>query len=241
MEFELIAHRGFSAIAPENTLAAFSAAVESGADGIEFDVQLCADRLPVIIHDSTLDRTTNGNGYVREQTLAQLNKLDAGSWFDSRFSSEKIPTFAEALDLLKNTNLNIYAEVKETHFWNQKDLHNFLALILAQNYEDRCIVASFDANFLQKLRDCQQNLTLKLGYHVAKIAEFQEKLSYAAIEGDFLLCEYHLLLDNPSLIETTRSQGVEPIAWTVDLPKDLQKLARLGIRGIISNKLIHKN
>lgn len=241
MKIELIAHRGFSAIAPENTLAAFSAAVENGFDAIEFDVQLCADRLPVIIHDPAVDRTSNGSGLVREQTLAQLKTLDAGSWFDVRFGRETIPTFAEALDLLKHTNLKIYAEVKETNFWSEKDINNLLDLILDRNYENRCIVASFDPHFLQKVRDCQQNLTLKLGYHVAKLAEFKEKLSYAALDRSLLLCEYHLLLDNPSSIQTIRNRGLDIIAWTVDLPEELEKLAKFGVKGIISNKLVHKN
>ena len=116
MDMDIIAHRGYSAIAPENTLAAFQAAVEYQAQGVELDVQLSADRVPIVVHDSTLNRTTNGEGSVHTKTLNQLQSLDAGSWFSSEFIGEKIPTFQTVLDLLKNTKITIYAEVKETDF-----------------------------------------------------------------------------------------------------------------------------
>jgi len=91
----IIGHRGFRARYPENTMAAFAGAVDAGADMIEFDVQLSSDGIPVVIHDRTLDRTTNGSGPVTSHTLSQLKKLDAGSWFQSRFRAQTIPTLEE--------------------------------------------------------------------------------------------------------------------------------------------------
>ena len=91
MDYQLIAHRGYSAIAPENTLSSFRLALEESIFGVEFDVHLAADGVPIIIHDTTVDRTTNGTGKVAEKSLAQLQSLDAGSWFHPRFSQERIP------------------------------------------------------------------------------------------------------------------------------------------------------
>ena len=96
------AHRGFSGTAPENTLAAFRAAIDTGCDMIELDVHLSRDNQVVVIHDDTLERTTSGRGNVADQTYAELKRLDAGSWFDPRFSGERIPTLADVLSLARN-------------------------------------------------------------------------------------------------------------------------------------------
>jgi glycerophosphoryl diester phosphodiesterase len=98
-----IAHRGYSACYPENTLAAFKGAIDAGAHMIELDVCLSKDRHLVVIHDETVDRTTNGTGAVKALTLDQLSRLDAGSWFDPRFNTERLPTLAQVLDAVKGT------------------------------------------------------------------------------------------------------------------------------------------
>lgn len=110
----IIAHRGASALAPENTLAAFALALKQGADGIELDVMLTRDKELAVIHDASVDRTTNGNGLVAEMTLADLRKLDAGSKFSPDFAGEPIPTLRQVLELtgsriLVNIELKNYA------------------------------------------------------------------------------------------------------------------------------------
>lgn len=107
----IIAHRGASRVAPENTLSAFSKAKQLGANWVEFDVMLCADEL-VVIHDETLDRTTNGTGYVKEFSYHYLKCLDAGRWFDPKFSGEKIPTLRETLALLTRLGMSANIEIK---------------------------------------------------------------------------------------------------------------------------------
>lgn len=233
---EIIAHRGCSHIAPENTLAAFVAAIEQGADAIELDVQLSADDIPIIIHDATLDRTTNSSGLVREKNLIQLQHLDAGTWFSSQFSSESIPTWQQVLDLLKNTNLRLYAEVKEANYWSEAAIDNFVANIIAQGWQKRCIVASFEGDFLTKIR--QRNQEITLGYHCAESAKYQDKLERAAKDTNaVILCEYQLLLNNPALIESSKNKGVEIVAWTVDSLQDRDKLFSLGVKRLITNSL----
>src|SRR6056297_841327 len=95
--FFIWAHRGASAVAPENTLAAFTAALQAGADGIELDVHLTRDGVPVVMHDETVDRTTNGSGRIRDLSHAEIDDLDAGSWFGPRWRGEKIPTLEKVL------------------------------------------------------------------------------------------------------------------------------------------------
>lgn len=112
MATEIIAHRGNAAEAPENTLAAVRLAVEAGADGVEIDVQASRDGVPVVIHDETLERTTDGRGLVAEHTLAELQALDAGAWFDARHAGERIPTLEAVLALLRPTALAIHIELK---------------------------------------------------------------------------------------------------------------------------------
>jgi len=108
----VIAHRGASASAPENTLAAFRRAHEQGARWVEFDVKLTADNRPVVFHDETLDRTTDGRGPMAETPLAGLGELDAGKWFDPEFSGELVPTLEEVLDLLADLGMGANMEVK---------------------------------------------------------------------------------------------------------------------------------
>ena len=98
----VLAHRGASAYAPENTIAAFRLAHELGADGIELDVQLTRDKIPVVIHDDTVDRTTDGKGLVRELTIAEIARLDAGTWKTEDFAGEGIPTLAQVFEALSD-------------------------------------------------------------------------------------------------------------------------------------------
>ena len=108
----VIAHRGASAYAPENTLASFRLAKELHADWFELDCTLTKDGEVIVIHDDTVDRVTNGKGSVSSMTLAQLRQLDAGSWKDLQFAGERLPTLAEALDLAKEERIGVYIEIK---------------------------------------------------------------------------------------------------------------------------------
>lgn len=119
-DFVLIAHRGFSSKAPENTVAAFDLAVESGFTNIELDVQLTADDVPVVIHDSSVDRTTNGSGLVASMTYDQLAQLDAGSWFNARFKDENVPSLQLILERYAG-QIHLHLELKsELHELTQK-------------------------------------------------------------------------------------------------------------------------
>ena len=237
MNLEIIAHRGFSAIAPENTLAAFCAAIQHGANSIEFDVQLSSDGVPVIIHDPTLDRTTNGTGKVKDKTLEQLKTLDVGTWFDSKYFSERIPTLREALKAMKNLEKFAYSEVKGSDDWMAADVDNFVQILIETGWEDRCIVLCFKSKLLEQVRERSNKITL--GYLVASLSAFTENLPKAAADGNaIMLSQYHVLLAHPSLVETSRNQGVDVGTWTVDSSEDFQKLVNLGVVRIATNSLM---
>lgn len=239
MSLEIIAHRGYSAIAPENTIAAFAAAIEQGANSIEFDVQLSSDGEFVIIHDATLERTTNGSGKVAEKTLKELKQLDAGSWFNPKFAWEKIPTLREALDAIKNLDKFAYPEVKGSEIWTDRDVDKFVQILIETGWEERCIVLCFKDKLLEQVR--ARSSKIILGYLVADAAVYAEKLPKAAADGKaVMMSQYHTLLKNPFLIKASRNQGIDVGVWTVDSQPDLQKLVNLGVVRIATNSLVEK-
>jgi len=155
----LWAHRGASAQAPENTLAAFSAALESGADGLELDIHLTRDGVPVVIHDETLDRTTDGLGPVARASSRQLQKLDAGSWFSADFFDEPVPFLEDVLNTFgKQLRLNL----------ELKDFRAGMAVLemLGHYPAADIVVSSFDYKLLQSLRCMDKSLSLAVLFGV---------------------------------------------------------------------------
>jgi glycerophosphoryl diester phosphodiesterase len=191
----------------------------------------------VVIHNPTLDKTTGVSGNVTEKTLQELKKLDAGAWFDPKFSGETIPTLAETLDILTPLKQHIYLDVKPHCHWSDSQVDNLVKLLIDKGWQQKCIVSSFNPHFVEQVR--QINPGLKLGYIVANTQDYQEELAKAINQGNsVMISEYHLLLENPDLVEQTRNQGVDIVVWTVDDIKDFQALLNLGIKRIITNSLV---
>lgn len=237
MNLEIIAHRGFSSIAPENTLAAFSRAIARGASSIEFDIQLSADSIPVIFHDATLERIAGVAAKVREQNLSQLQTLDAGKWFGDQFLGETIPTLEEALSILKNVDKFLYFDVKPHCEWSDSEVASFVNSLKAAGIKEKCVITSFNDTFLSQVRRVSEELLI--GHIVANLEAYKTQLVKAVANRDNLISsQYRVLLENPALIEESRSQGVDIVAWTVDDRADMQKLLDLGITRIVTNCLI---
>jgi len=148
----VFAHRGASLLAPENTLAAFELAYELGASAIELDVQLTADFVPVVIHDETLQRTTNGQGLVAMKTAAALDKLSAGAWFDPRFAKESVPCLKEVLSTLAPLEMLINIEIKPNQLSVQRLVDAVLDVLTAQAYPlAHILLSSFDRAVVKQL------------------------------------------------------------------------------------------
>lgn len=159
---KIIAHRGSRGNRPENTLEAFQEALKVSSDGIELDVHLSKDGQVVVIHDETVDRTTSGKGYVKDMTLKQLKELDAGSWFDPKYSNARIPTLQEVLDLLAENHFSgvLNVELKTDVFQYSAIEEKVLALAEPYLAQFSVIYSSFHYETLKKSRSCAKTRKL---------------------------------------------------------------------------------
>ena len=146
-----VAHRGYAAVAPENTLPAFAAAVRAGATHVEFDVRTTADGVPVVIHDRTVDRTTNGTGHLWDLPYAEVTALDAGSWFSPAFAGLRVPTLAATLDLLAGGAHQLLLEIKRPA--TPAEVKAIVELVAERDLLDRTIVQSFDPEIVRLTRE----------------------------------------------------------------------------------------
>ncbi len=218
----IIGHRGASAEAPENTLAAFALAQEQGADGIEFDVQLSADGWPVIIHDSKLDRTTNGRGQVQQLTLAQLQALDAGE-------GQSIPTLDEVFETL-GPNFLYNVELKTAALRDTGLAAAVADRIQSHHVENQTVVSSFNP---LAVRWARRHLTQSTWVaHLSYKPALKFKHSLIPVQA---VHPYYRMVD-AAYMAWARKNGWRVHVWTVDDPAEAQRLANLGVHAIITNQ-----
>jgi len=228
----IFAHRGASAHAPENTLAAFNLAVEYGADGIELDVKLSSDGQVVIVHDPSLDRTTGTQGLVKDMTLNELRALDAGSFFSDEFKGEKIPTLAEVFEALgKKTFIN----VELTNYTTRRDhlVETVCMLVKRFGLQNRVFFSSFIGSNLSKVRIYLPNAPTGLLALPGILGAWHRSFGLAFGKYDAL---------HPSLKNTTQQQiyFVHRLkrrihVWTVNKEQDMHRLFKWGIDGIFTD------
>ncbi|MCR9251524.1 MAG: glycerophosphodiester phosphodiesterase [bacterium] len=161
-EFKVIAHRGASGVAPENTLAAIGAALDMGVDMIDIDVRMSKDGEVVVIHDATVDRTTDGTGRVDQYTLSELKYLDAGSWKDSKFTGEKIPTLREVLDSINGRAIALI-EIKhlDSTAYEVFTEHLVETIQAEKNGYEWCILQSYEPEYLEIAHDLDDKIQTK--------------------------------------------------------------------------------
>jgi len=169
-EVHVCGHRGHSIGAPENTIAAFTATREHGGDSAEIDCVLTEDGEIVLMHDQTLDRTTNGTGLVSAKTLADIRTLDAGGWFDERFAGERIPTLAEAIEFAKTYDFGLVVEVKEARQMD-RFVRRLGAVLAETDGADQLVMISFDHAFLRDLKEALPSVRTE-GITHARHADF---------------------------------------------------------------------
>ncbi|HKV23751.1 MAG TPA: glycerophosphodiester phosphodiesterase family protein [Candidatus Acidoferrum sp.] len=224
----IIGHRGASGHAPENTLAAFKKAVALGAGFIETDLQLSRDARFVAIHDESVDRTTNGQGRVHDQTLAVLRRLDAGSWFGSEFSGERIPTLEEILEFCKKHDVVFYLELKPSGSWGGE--HALIGALRESGEIARVIVISFDPAILANLRKIEPNLMTGVLFDGQLADPLQAAVNVGArqlvVRGDLV---------TPMLIAEAHKRDLQVVCWTVNQPAHIRLLIAAGVDGIMSD------
>lgn len=233
-DVEIIGHRGYAAHAPENTLVSIDAALTAGARAVEFDVHVASCGTPVLIHDETLDRTTDGDGPVSRQTVEQLRTLDAGAWFDSDFAGERIPTLNDALDRVAGRAHRIYPEVKGIR--DPSDVDRIVDSVRDSAMFARTTFISIDWSILERVR--ARDATMRIGFIVVTADRFDEALSLAKAHPAAILdLNHEIALDDPSVVRRARDAGVDVVTWTVNEPGEAARLRQAGVTGFTTDQV----
>ncbi|MEU3607743.1 glycerophosphodiester phosphodiesterase family protein [Streptomyces sp. NPDC035033] len=227
----VIAHRGASAAAPENTLVAGEVARRAGVEWIENDVRPSRDGVPYVVHDATVDRTTDGSGAVRSLTSARLDALDAGSWFAPAFAGARVPTLAAQLADLRTRGGRLLLEVKGPH--SRAEVARIVRDVREQRMTDRVVVQSFDPASLRYVRELAPELPRAL---------LRDRLDAdpVAVARELGLAAYNVsdaaLSARPGAVAELRAAGVAVNVWIVDDPARWRALAGLGVDGVITDR-----
>lgn len=228
----VIAHRGNSSVAPENTLPAFQAALDAKADLIELDYYHSADGVPVVIHDEILDRTTNAEDIFGMPKLvvgsfpaAELRRLDAGSWFDEEFLHARIPTLVESLDLIQSGSVTLVER-------KQGDADTIVRLLKEKNLLDKVVVQAFDWKYVARCRELAPNLALAT---LSGKPAAPEQIEAAAATGADVIVWDHQKISRRE-IEQIHKLGKKAWAYTIDDPERARLLVAAGLDGVITNK-----
>jgi len=230
-ETKIIAHRGASAYAPENTMAAFRKALDMKADGIELDVHLTKDNHIVVIHDGNVDRTSNGSGIIADMTLKELRQLDFGSWFSEEFGGEKIPTLEEVLDLLKGWNGLLNIELKMVRPGLYEGLEKkVIDMVKSYNMLENTIISSFNHYSLANVKKIESNMKIGLLYS----AGIYEPWNYAAsLNADAIHPNYISIV--PEIVESCHAHNIQVNPYTVNNPEHILYMLKAKVDGIITN------
>jgi glycerophosphoryl diester phosphodiesterase len=224
----VIAHRGASGHAPENTLAAFERAVALGAGFIETDLHLTRDARFVAIHDPTLERTTNGTGNVRDSTLAEIRKLDAGMWFDREFMGQKVPTLEEIVEFAAKHDVIFYLELKYEAAWGMH--HSLVGALQKSGGAARSIIISSSEPTLTALRQVDPSAMMGLIFD-----EANQDHTKAGIElGVRQLCPQYSLVTN-EMVEQAHALDLQVATWTVDDAATMRAMIAAKVDGIMTN------
>jgi glycerophosphoryl diester phosphodiesterase len=227
-----IAHRGASRYAPENTLAAFRLAIEHGAAAVECDVQRTADGQLVVIHDTTVDRTTDGHGSVSDYSLEALRQLEAGSWFDSRFVGERVPLLDEVLETVRGRAL-LQLEIKNGPTFYQGIETQIAETIRRHEMENDTLVISFDHHCVRDLRATSAEITTG----ILLDARLIDAPAAARAANADALC-VHWGFATKDVVGQAREAGLGFFVWTVDDEAVLRRCLADGVDGIASNDTI---
>ena len=226
---QVTAHRGFSAVAPENTLYAFESAVETGSDYIELDVQLTADEQIVVFHDEKIDRTTDGKGELKNYTYDELQKFSAGSWFkkDGEFDDAKIVLLSDVIedvgdDIMFNIEIKNHGDVKKT-------AEKTVEVIEEYDIEKSCYITSFSYTALKEIKKLNPKIKTGLIANIASSTSFSQLRYIDAVSLNYIFI-------NQSIVNMAHQNGKRVFVWTVDRPSDIHHMIAMGVDNIITNR-----
>lgn len=233
-KLELIAHRGFIDSATQNTMQAFTSAINSGADSLECDVQISSDGIPVVFHDSTVDSLTNGTGSLSALTLTQLQALKFTAVIGTIVDGTKIPTFLDVLTYCKQTGTKLYPEIKG--YRTQADIQLIIDDINNAGMENQVFIQSFRISDLQYYRNLNSVASLGFLSGQTNPAIYEPAIDRVAALGDgFIYWSYNALISTPAIITYAKSKNLDVAAWTVDSNDNAKVLMGLGVNKLMSN------
>lgn len=225
----VIAHRGASMYAPENTIAAFELAVEMGADAIELDTMLSVDGIPIVIHDHSLGRTTDGSGNVSSKTVAEIKLLDAGSVFDVRFSGEKIPTLEEVFSAV-GKKIMINVELKNYASPFDRLPETVVSLVMEKELSDRVLLSSFNPIALIKAQraspEIRRAALIGAGPKFVRVL-LESFTNYSAMHPEVSLVNQEIVIKH-------HAAGHKVNVWTINEESEMMKLLSMGVDGLIT-------
>lgn len=225
---QITAHRGFSKVAPENTLYAFEAALDSGADYIELDVQLTKDKQLVVFHDSTIDRVTDRKGKLSDYTYAELQYISVGEWFKGGdFADARVPLLSDVLDLVGN-DIMLNIEIK-SHGDMKETVRQTVELIQQYEIEDSCYVTSFSYAALKQVKSLDPSIKTGLIANVATTTAMTQLKYIDAMSMNYIFV-------NQTVVNAAHQSGKRIFVWTVDRKGDMQQMIALGVDNIITNR-----
>jgi glycerophosphoryl diester phosphodiesterase len=237
----LQAHRGAAGLAPENTLAAFRTAIELGVDAAELDLQATKDGVVVVIHDDTVDRTTDGRGRIGDLTLAEIKRLDAGVKFGAAFQGERVPTLRELIDLVKaggNQRFRLNLEIKfvEGREGQPADLEERVLAVLGETgFLDRVITQSFHHAAAAKMKRLAPSIPA--GLLVGQRRQPPDPVAAVRRHGvDYYAPHYSLV--TPDLLRSLHQAGIPVVAWTVNDAADMRRLITSGLGTLAGDGII---
>jgi glycerophosphoryl diester phosphodiesterase len=225
----VIAHRGASAVSPENTIASFKQAIVAEADIIEMDVHLSRDDEVVVIHDSTLWRTTNGKGKVNDHSLDDLKKLDAGSWFNKDFFNERIPTLKEVLTLpVKSGRFNV--ELKGTLKEYPNLPERVVEAISSSGMVDKVVITSFNPEYLEMINRIAPDIEVGEIHYMHLAHKWKSNIKNFTSEINPLW-----FFVTRKFVRKAHAHGIKVHPWTTNNAFIISRLGRIGVDGIITN------
>lgn len=230
---DIIAHRGYCVVAPENTIPAFEAALAYQPDMLEMDIHRTKDGHLVVIHDEKVDRTTNGTGFVKDLTLAEIKSLDAGSYKQPIMQDVKIPTFTEFLTFLRDINFDqtLLLEIKTDHVSYPGIEQEILEMIASFRPKYHIIYQSFNLETLIRLRKLDAHVTI-----AALVFWASPKVYWLKIRGifDYIHSDIRILKKKPKIFWWS---NIHMRIWTVDSEEDMRRVFQAGLKGMITNQV----
>lgn len=236
----VISHRGANVYAPQNTLPAFEKSLEIGVDGVETDVHITKDGVPVICHNYTVDETSDGKGEISSLTLSELKELDFGSYFAPRYEGTRIPTVDEFLSLIEKSDIRVMnIELKSPKQGETGIVEKTINAVKEHGLFDRLLISSFDPKLLVEAKRIDRSCKTGFLYSPDKtlaLRMFRSPVEFAkSIEAD-ALHPHEIYVMKADYVKQAHNAGILVNPWTVDSDKSIERLISFGVDGIITNR-----